>query len=244
MQGRLLHICTLGALTGSLIIPLIPVHSTILKVAFLVCLSGLWLGLLTLTWNRKPIRVALIALPLLVASLFLLPGRNIDSDALRRDYVQRMAQYEGTKYVWGGENSFGIDCSGLPRRALRDALLSYGIRHLNGRALRSYLEHWRFDASARALGQGYRNYTRALKYKGTIQEMDNEGLMPGDLVVTKNGVHILAYVGDGKWIQADPGIGAVATLDGRKDDNIWFSSPITTHRWQILIKDTDQVSIK
>jgi hypothetical protein len=242
MPRRLLCICTLGSLTGSLVIPLIPVHSTILKLAFLACLSGLWLGLMFLTWRRKPIRLALMTLPLLVAFPFLLPGRNIDPDELRQTYVQRMANYEGTRYVWGGENSIGIDCSGLPRRALRDALFAYGIRHLNGRALRSYLEHWWFDASARALGQGYRNYTQPLEYKGTIREMDTEGLMPGDLAVTKNGVHILAYAGNGKWVQADPGIGEVATLDGRNDENIWFSSPITIHRWQILMKDTDQAS--
>ncbi len=46
---------------------------------------------------------------------------------------------------------------------------------------------------------------------------------------TTNGVHVLAYLGNGKWIQADPGIGAVATLVGRTDDNGWFRAPVTVH---------------
>jgi hypothetical protein len=55
--------------------------------------------------------------------------------------------------------------------------------------------------------------------------------------VTTSGIHILAYTGDGQWIQADPGIGAVATLDGRTDDNGWFGAPVTTHRWQLLAQN-------
>jgi hypothetical protein len=35
-------------------------------------------------------------------------------------------------------------------------------------------------------------------------------------------------------IQADPGIGSVATLPGRTSDNGWFRSPVTTHRWSLF----------
>ena len=234
---RLILICTLGALGGIFVIPLNPVNSKILKVAFLGCLVGAWLGLLILTWRRKPIRLAVLILPVLAAILFVLPGDKIDEGELRQDYVRRMGKLEGTKYFWGGESSRGIDCSGLPRRSLRDALLTYGVKHLNGQAFRQYVEHWWFDASAKALGESYRNYTSPLGFAGTIQEMEYAGLMPGDLAVTTSGVHILAYTGDGKWIQADPGIGAVATLNGRTDENVWFSTPVTTHRWKLLSKD-------
>ena len=176
----------------------------------------------------------MLILPLLAAIPFILPEGKIDSNELRQDYVRRMTDFAGTKYFWGGESSRGIDCSGLPRRALRDALLAYGVRHFNGGAFRAYLEQWWFDASAQALGEGYRDYTSPLGITGTIHEMDYRDLAPGDLAVTTRGVHVLAYAGDGRWIQADPGFGAVVTLDGRTGDNKWFLVPVTTHRWRLL----------
>jgi len=216
------------------VIPLNPVNSMILRLAFLGCFVGAWIGYTTLSWKRKPLRVAALILPLLAAIPFILTGGKIDANELRQDYVRRMAEFEGTKYFWGGESSRGIDCSGLPRRALRDALLAYGARHFNGRAFRGYVEQWWFDASAKALGEGYRNYTSPVGITGTIHEMDYRDLAPGDLAVTTSGVHVLAYAGDGRWIQADPGIRAVVTLDGRTGDNGWFLTPVTTHRWQLL----------
>jgi len=234
MSRRLILICTLGAVAGIFVLPLNPVNSMILRLALLGCVVGAWIGYTTLSWKRKPLRVAALILPLLAAIPFILPGGKIDANELRQDYVRRMAEFEGTKYFWGGESSRGIDCSGLPRRALRDALLAYGARHFNGRAFRGYWEQWWFDASAKALGEGYRNYTTPVGITGTIHEMDYRNLAPGDLAVTTSGVHILAYAGDGRWIQADPGIGAVVTLDGRTGNNGWFLTPVTTHRWQIL----------
>ncbi len=227
-------ICTLGAFAGIFVIPLNPVNSKILKLAFLGCIVGAWIGFIILAWKPRPVRIAALILPLLAAIPFILPGGEIDAEELRRDYVRRMSEFEGTKYHWGGESSRGIDCSGLPPRGLRDALLAYGFKHFNGRAFRGYVEQWWFDASAKALGEGYRGYTNPIGSAGTIQEMDYNRLIPGDLAVTTSGVHILAYAGDGRWIQADPGIGCVATLDGRTADNGWFRVPVTTHRWQLL----------
>lgn len=236
MWRRLILILTLGAIAGIFLIPLNPVNSKILKLAFLGCIVGAWIGLMILSWRRKKLTIFALILPFIVAIPLILPGGDIDSEELRLDYVRRMSELEGTKYFWGGESSRGIDCSGLPRRAFRDALLAYGIKHFSGRAFRSYIEQWWFDASAKALGEGYRNYTSPIGTSGTIQEMDYQSLLPGDLAVTTSGVHILAYAGGGQWIQADPGIGAVATLDGRTDDNGWFSAQVTTHRWQLLAK--------
>ncbi len=233
MSRRLTLIGALGAFTGVFVFALNPLSSTILKLAFLGCLVAAWSGFVVLAW-KKPIRIALLLAPVLLAVPFLLPGGEIEADELRDDYVRRMTGFEGTKYYWGGEGSRGIDCSGLPRRALRDALLAYGIRRASGPALRAYLEQWWFDASARALGEGYRGYARPIGLGGIIREMDYGDLAPGDLAVTTNRVHVLAYLGDGKWIQADPSIGAVATLDGRADDNGWFRTPVTLHRWRLL----------
>ncbi len=166
----------------------------------------------------------------------MLPGGKIDGEELREDYVKRMSGFEGTEYFWGGESSRGIDCSGLPRRALRDALLSYGFRHANGAAFRLYFEQWWFDASAKALGEGYRDYTKPVGVSGDIEAMSYEGLLPGDFAVTDNGVHVIAYAGGDDWIQADPGAGAVVTLDGRKDENAWFATPVKVFRWSLFVR--------
>jgi uncharacterized membrane protein YfcA len=234
MFRRFILICTLGAFAGIFAIPMHPVNSKILKIVFLGCMIGAWVGMMILTWNRKPFRVGILALSLLVVFPFILPSAKIDKDELRQNYVRRMGEFEGTKYFWGGESARGIDCSGLPRRSLRDALLVYGFKHLNGGAFRSYVEQWWFDASAKALSKGYRDYTIPIGTTGTIHEMSYANLVPGDLAVTTSGVHILAYVGNGLWIQADPGIGSVATLNGRTSNNRWFDTPVTTHRWQLL----------
>jgi hypothetical protein len=61
--------------------------------------------------------------------------------------------------------------------------------------------------------------------------MDDSNLIPGDLAVTKGGLSILVYSGEGRWSQADPGAGAVVTLDGKADRKGWFEIPVTTHRW-------------
>lgn len=234
MYRRPLLIWTFGTLAGLFLIPCNPVNSTIIKLAFLTCVVGAWMGLLVLAWRWKPIRIALLTVPFLLAIPISLPGSRIEESEVRDDYVRRMAKLEGTKYIWGGESHSGIDCSGLPRRALRDALLAYGVRHANGKAFRAYLEQWWFDASAKALGEGYRHYTQPIGLSGTIREMDYRTLLPGDLAVTLSGIHVLVYMGEERWIQADPGIGRVVLLNGKKDDNGWFNTPVTVHRWQLF----------
>lgn len=234
MWKRLLLICTIGALIGIFVIPLNPVNSRLLKLAFLLCVAGFLAGVILLLWKRKPWRWVALAMPVVLIIPFVLPGRDIKADQLSEDYMSRVAAFEGTRYHWGGESSRGIDCSGLPRRALRDALLAQGFSKLNGRAFRAWLKQWWHDASAKALGAGYRGYTRSLGATGTIREMDYEGLVPGDLAVTTSGVHILVYMGDGRWAQADPGPGKVTILDGRTGDSGWFGQEVTTHRWRVL----------
>ncbi len=63
-------------------------------------------------------------------------------------YVGNLKRYQGTRYLWGGENFIGIDCSGLIRRAIMDSYRDYGIRTLNGKLLRELLYLWWYDTSA------------------------------------------------------------------------------------------------
>jgi hypothetical protein len=231
---RLLWILAAGGAAGVGVAVLNPVNSLLLRAGLLGSAALLWAALLLLAWRVKPLRLALALLAAAAVLPFLLPGRAIDGAELAVGYVRGMSDYEGTRYHWGGESGRGIDCSGLPRRALRDALLDYGLRHGNGRAFREFASQWWYDTSAKAMGEGYRGNTRPLGRAGTVRTLDPAALSPGDLAVTDNGVHVMAYAGEGRWIQADPGIGAVATLDGRTADNAWFDMPVTVHRWKFF----------
>ncbi len=234
LSKRLLYIGTIGALLGVIAILLNPVNSKLLNLGFLACVTVLLVGLILLLWKKKPWRYAVFAIPVILFVPFILPGRDIQTEQLNSDYLRRVAAFEGTRYHWGGESSRGIDCSGLPRRAMRDAMLAQSFLTLNGRGFRGWLKQWWYDASAKALSESYRDYTVPLHVTGTIREMDYEGLVPGDMAVTTNGVHILVYLGKGQWAQADPVPGKVTILDGRTGDSGWFDQEVTTHRWSVF----------
>jgi cell wall-associated NlpC family hydrolase len=219
-----------------------PVQNAILHLALVFAIAGTYLGAFLLARSRKVARRVMAVLPATVGVLLLLPSRGIDREALRGDYLRQTESYQGVRYVWGGENRVGIDCSGLPRKALRNALLSYGLTRLDGGALRAYLEQWWFDASAKALSEGYRGYTVPVGISGKIRTMDYGRLLPGDLAVTGGGVHVLCYLGNDRWIQADPGVGRVVDCDGRRDPNHWFDVPVTVHRWAVLSRSPADTS--
>ena len=140
-------------------------------------------------------------IPLGLAVLIAMPGRT-STQELRDVYITRLGSFANTPYYWGGESPRGIDCSGLPRRALREAMLSQGLKHFNGALLREDCIQWWLDASAKDLGTGKRNLTKSLGIKNTISETDTEALQPGDLAVTLGGVHMVVYLGNNHWIQA------------------------------------------
>lgn len=211
-----------------------PINSMLWRMVFVGAMGGVWLGLLLLLWKWKAGRIVLLLLPISAVVVLALPGKPRDPAGLRSDYVARMKNYEGTRYLWGGENWRGIDCSGLPRRALREAMWSRGWEQADGELLRMAIGQWWFDASAKALSEDYRGGTRSLGGKGTIRSLDLTALEPGDLPITAGGVHVMIYVGDERWIQAEPSIGRVVTLDGKSKTSDWFDVPVTTHRWRVL----------
>jgi cell wall-associated NlpC family hydrolase len=163
----------------------------------------------------------------------LLPGRAIDRSCLRQEYVASLRSFEGCRYVWGGENRLGIDCSGLVRAGLINASFRNAVVAMNPALLRFALDLWWHDCSAKALGEEYRQQTLRQFSIPDINGIDPVRLQPGDLAVTRNGVHIMAYLGNSQWIEADPGANSVLVISP-PSDNSWFESSMNILRWRVL----------
>jgi hypothetical protein len=67
-----------------------------------------------------------------------------------------------------------------------------------------------------------------------INLLDHATFQPGDLAVTDSGIHVLAYLGDQTWIEADPGVEKVILAKSPSQDNAWLSSPVKIVRWKLL----------
>ncbi len=84
-----------------------------------------------------------------------LGNKPYDVAMLRQAYVKRLHGFENVSFVWGGETTNGIDCSGLARVALWQAMMRQGIREMNPRLLGSELwSFWWTDMSARDILMG------------------------------------------------------------------------------------------
>lgn len=231
---RRLTLILLGLLLVIMIaVLLFPIRFGSLRLLLLVGWPLLWLGVMWLSWKRRPLRFAGIALAIVVACFILGPGRAMDRALLRDDYLSALRGYKDTPYLWGGECRRGIDCSGLVRRGMIDATLRQGLTKLNPAAVRAALELWFFDSSAQAMGNEYRGRTQFLFAASALNALDQTSLQPGDFAVTRSGVHTLAYLGNGEWIQADPGAGKVIT-NSTPSRNAWFGQPMKIMRWQLL----------
>jgi len=64
--------------------------------------------------------------------------------------------------------------------------------------------------------------------------LDHTRLLPGDLAVTTNGIHIMAYLGGNRWIEADPVAARVISAKAPSDEIGWFDTPMRIVRWSLL----------
>ena len=224
----------IAGITGLLALAVWPYHDGKLRYGLPLALVMAWSAGLGFVWRRKFWRTILLILPVLAAVPFCLPEKPLDPEKLRGRYVAAMERMEGTCYLWGGESRRGIDCSGLPRRALRDALWETGMENGNGAAFREWARQWWFDTSAKAMAENHRGFTRPLGVSGKLRDLDFSNLSPGDLAVTADGRHVMVFLRGGNWIQADPRPFKVTIGDPAVEPNPWFDSLVRMHRWTIL----------
>lgn len=213
-----------------------PIRFASLRAGIVATIALLLGGALLLFWSVRPLRWAGLALGAALLAIAIVPERAVDAGALRREYVGAMQSYDGVPYVWGGETRRGIDCSGLMRCGLIDASLRRGLVTLNPALARAGLSLWWNDLSARAMKDEHGSQTRVLFTAPSINLVDLNRLQPGDMAVTSNDVHVLAYVGRSTWIEADP-----SALAGDKvvqvkapTPNAWFNTPVHIVRWRRL----------
>lgn len=211
-----------------------PVETMKLRAALVGLAAFVWFGFMVITWRRRFVRGLMVLITTICAAFLLLPEReSYDRDALTKEYLAALQRYEGAPYVWGGEKLWGIDCSGLMRRALGDALIVQGVRTLNPALIRQAVRLWWGDTTASNLGQG-RGGAKFLFETPSINTLDHAQIRPGDMAVTQSGVHILGYLGDRTWIEADPAAQKVLIAAAPSEAVLWFKGPMKMVRWEIL----------
>lgn len=210
-----------------------PIEYRVTRILFVMGLVATITGGAILWWHRKRIRLCFLTPGCLLFGLLCLPGRSVQPEELAKDYEQTLRWFRGTRYVWGGENRVGIDCSGLVRKGLFWAQIRNGLRTMNGRPIREALQLWWHDSSAKALLDGHRGWTTRLFESRSISLADHTALKTGDIAITADGVHAFAYLGNHTWIEADPDQQKVIE-EKIPSKNSWFQRPVVFMRWKWL----------
>lgn len=231
--NKWLAVCII-ALLVALALYFFPVSTRMTRLTSVICAGTLWLGLIGLTWNKRLLRVLLCTLTILIGGFLALPARALPpGENLRQAYTRSLQRYTGCPYYWGGETARGIDCSGLVRRGLIDALALEGLKTGDAGLVRRAISLWWHDCTARVLGDANSGLTARVLQTRALNELDHSQLLPGDLAVTSGGVHVMAYLGDRRWIEADPEEMRVLQASAPAEFS-WFVTPMQIVRWEVL----------
>lgn len=182
-----------------------PVVTNTNRIVAGICILLFIASLLGTAWpHTGPRRIAIASLGAAILVIFCPWGGTVTREQERAAIVRAARQYDGAPYLWGGEARTGIDCSGLVRRAYMDASLVLALSHASPPHLRRAIRFWIFDTSARDFeGKPPVDGIRIAR-PASLKESVTAGALPGDAAVVGNGVHVLLYLGDDRWIQADP----------------------------------------
>ena len=221
-----------GLLTICLFI--FPINNLPLRVATVFMGLAAYGGIIYFFRRRKMIFNGLILIPVSIGIFLACPGKTTEPQKLRPAYLESLRTYVGTRYIWGGENRLGIDCSGLIRAGFIKANFEQGLQTLNPKLVRFAMSLWWHDCSAKALGEEYRGLTRKIISSTGINSLDGTQILPGDMAVTTSGVHVLVFLGGDEWIEADPTLGKVVVVIVPSKDNPWFNEPVQIMRWTEL----------
>jgi cell wall-associated NlpC family hydrolase len=155
---------------------------------------------------------------------------------LRRAYVARLAEREGTPYAVTGDSA-GISCSALVCQAFADVAFAAGHGRGDERLLRKSEWLRSNPCLSEELRRGCQGHLSPVQSAVNIQLVDYRELLPGDVAVVSTivGTHTLAYLGDGLWIQATAVDGRVVKTPAAAVGGYWFSRlPVSVLRWNEL----------
>jgi cell wall-associated NlpC family hydrolase len=104
-----------------------------------------------------------------------------------------------------------------------DAAMSSAWRDISPAHLRRALHLWLRD-------QGASNFENNAPIEGkrivtlpSIKGRTPKTILPGDLAIVGDGIHVLLYLGENRWIQADPSSSTVHEDDTSNGQISWFN---------------------
>lgn len=211
------------ATLGVVVVSIHPVASLRSRVTLIVCVLTL-LVLAAHRLRRRPrLRFLVPGLTAIAAVATLAPIRaSMDAGEEGRAAAKAALAYEGVGYVWGGESARGIDCSGLVRRAYIDAALHTAFTRGSPAHLRRAMHWWWSDTTAREFETAPPVSGERIGVLPNLRGNMPDTLRPGDLAIVTSGAHVLLYLGEHRWIQADPSAHRVNISDSRSDRNTWL----------------------